>query len=437
MSDSPSPKNRARKLWILSAALMWTLVGLVAFSSCRRKTTEPAAQMKVPEATLAGQEIPAFSLTNVSGQAVTNKDLLGQPWVASFLFTQCTKECPAIAEKVEVLAKAFEGTNARFVTISVDPERDTPDALKSYCEARNIDQDQWLFLTGDEKEVESLVMEGFLQPMQGVVDKDTGNPDVLHSPRLVLVGADGRIVDTYNAMDASEVAKLRRKLKEVTSTQTPPEDGPGAGKSDVDEDSSDKNDEPQVVDDDAAKDEKPTDVEDFTLTSQDGKTITKKDLLGKPWVASFIFTRCAYTCPTITLAMKNLHDQLDDVDMQFVGITVDPKYDSPEVLKKYAEAYDSTSERQLFLTGDEKPVYRLITYGFRMYAREVLGEKRQPGFEVAHTNRVVLVDAKGKIVDDYLATNDAEMAKLKRVLQGRSKLGNSIFETDSSAVEAE
>lgn len=397
MSDSPLPGSRVRKLWLLSSTLLWVLVGLALFTAFRRDPTEPPAEINIPKATLAGHEIPTFSLTNVSGTAVTNEDLLGQPWVASFLFTQCTKECPAITEKIETLVKAFEGTNVRFVTISVDPERDTPDALRSYCESREIDPDQWMFLTGEQKEVESLVMEGFLQPIQAVVDKDTGNPDVLHSPRLILVGSDGRIVDTYNAMDSSDVARLRRKLKEVSA------------------------------------DVEPIAVEDFSLLSQDGETVCKQDLLGKPWLASFIFTRCAYTCPTITLAMKNLHDQLDDVDMRFVGITVDPKYDKPEQLKNYAEAYDSTSDRQIFLTGDEKPVFRLITYGFQMFARETVGEKRKPGFEVAHTNRVVLVDAMGRIVDDYLATNDADMAKLKRVLQGRSKLGNSIFETDESS----
>src|ERR1041385_416858 len=79
-------------------------------------------------------------------------------------------------------------------------------------------------------------------------------------------------------------------------------------------------------------------VPDFKLVDQNGKSFTKKDLSGKVWIADLIFTQCAGTCPMMTMSMVDLQKELAGSPIQFVSISVDPKHDTPEVLKKYAAA---------------------------------------------------------------------------------------------------
>ena len=166
----------------------------------------------------------------------------------------------------------------------------------------------------------------------------------------------------------------------------------------------------------------PPTIPDFSFEECMGGTFGLEDLKGRPWVASFVFTRCVLTCPQITLAMKKLHDRVieENPDVMFVTFTVDAEYDTADVLRKYSEAYEPDRSRWKFLTGDAEAIRQFIVSGFGVYVKENIGESRRPGLEVAHSNRVVLVDPEGAPVGKFLATNDAEMARLARILLGRA-----------------
>ncbi|WP_339742182.1 DUF420 domain-containing protein [uncultured Rubinisphaera sp.] len=159
-------------------------------------------------------------------------------------------------------------------------------------------------------------------------------------------------------------------------------------------------------------------VADFSLTERSTETITKQDLLGKPWVVNFIFTKCVMSCPTNTKAMMELAEKCKGTDVRFVTITVDPERDTPEQLKGYAEIYDADPEQWLFLTGDKAEIHRLIRESFLQIVEEREGDDRLLGYEFAHTDRVMHIDETGKIVGQYLATDPVEMATLARVLKG-------------------
>ena len=74
-------------------------------------------------------------------------------------------------------------------------------------------------------------------------------------------------------------------------------------------------------------------VGDFTLTERDGREVHASDLAGKVWIASFIFTRCTGPCPRVTATMMRLEEEFaDEADVRLVTFTVDPEYDTPEVL---------------------------------------------------------------------------------------------------------
>lgn len=155
----------------------------------------------------------------------------------------------------------------------------------------------------------------------------------------------------------------------------------------------------------------PEGINDFSLTERSGKTVTQDDLLGKPWIIGFIFTRCAGPCPKVSGQMSILQDKLEDEKIRLVTWTVDPDYDTPKVLRRYAKAFGA-KEGWLFLTGDKKKMYPYIKENFKMPVQEMTGKDRVPGFQVLHTTNLLLIDAKGVVQGAYNALDPAEMAAL-------------------------
>src|SRR5437016_9783336 len=108
-------------------------------------------------------------------------------------------------------------------------------------------------------------------------------------------------------------------------------------------------------------------VPDFAFIERSGQSVTRADLLGKVWIASVIFTRCVDECPLVSSHMARLQDVFAaEPDVRLVSITVDPAYDTPEVLTRYAQSFAAQPQRWLFLTGDKATIYRLVREGFRL-----------------------------------------------------------------------
>jgi cytochrome oxidase Cu insertion factor (SCO1/SenC/PrrC family) len=155
-------------------------------------------------------------------------------------------------------------------------------------------------------------------------------------------------------------------------------------------------------------------VPDFSLTERSGETVHRSDLLGKTWVAAFIFTRCAGPCAQVSGAMARLqHELANSPDVVLVSFTVDPEYDTPKVLTEYAKRYTADPKRWLFLTGKPDDVYRLIREGFKLTAQPNEGADRTPGNEVMHDTRLAVVDRKGEIRGYFQATDPEAVAQLE------------------------
>lgn len=163
-------------------------------------------------------EVPDFQLTNRDGRPVRLSDLAGKPWIADFIFTRCPASCPIMTTRMARLNEELESVDFRLVSISVDPEHDTPEALRRYAESFQA-PDRWLFLTGDRGEIHRLSREGF---KLGIDDNPPppapGEPPaepILHSTRIVLVDGAGRIRGYYNAFSDEDLEKLQRDLRDV------------------------------------------------------------------------------------------------------------------------------------------------------------------------------------------------------------------------------
>ena len=125
----------------------------------------------------------------------------------------------------------------------------------------------------------------------------------------------------------------------------------------------------------------------------------------------------------MTRDVSLLHNQVADAnpDFMFVTFSVDPKYDTAEVLKKYAETFQADHDRWKFLTGDEQEIHDFVRRAFALYVAPNLGETRRPGYEIAHTNRAVLINEDGIPVGTYLMTVPEDVVKLRRAIDGRDE----------------
>lgn len=179
-------------------------------------------------------------------------------------------------------------------------------------------------------------------------------------------------------------------------------------------------------------------VADFELTERSGKTIRKADLLGHPWVVSFIFTNCAGPCFKVTSAMRRLQDEfMADTDLRLVTLTVDPERDQPDTLTKYADGFQADKDRWLFLTDptqSKDKIYPLIWGSFLMLAQEATGEDRKPGYEFIHTNNVLLIDEQGIVQGKWLSTDEAEFDQLRREIKKRLKKPATAADAESEGL---
>ncbi len=158
---------------------------------------------------------------------------------------------------------------------------------------------------------------------------------------------------------------------------------------------------------------------EFTLTDQNGKRIALKDLRGKVLAIAFIFASCADTCPLLTAKMTGLQDRLGadfGPRVYFVSITVDPERDTPEALKRYAEAHRANPAGWAFLTGTPAEIREVASrYG--------IFYKKTPRGDVDHTFLTSLVDQSGTLRVQYMGIrfNPDDMLGDLRSLAGGAK----------------
>ena len=138
---------------------------------------------------------------------------------------------------------------------------------------------------------------------------------------------------------------------------------------------------------------------DFTLTNQDGQTITKSSLLGHTWIADIIFTRCAGPCPKITRQMSELQRAFAGDDrVRLLTLTTDPVYDTTARLMRYGERFGAQAARWWFLTGTKAQIHRLAVEGLKLAALETEPADRQAGADLfIHSTQFVLIDPEGRV----------------------------------------
>ncbi len=155
-------------------------------------------------------------------------------------------------------------------------------------------------------------------------------------------------------------------------------------------------------------------VRNFELMDHTGEPFTVADFKDRLTIVDFIFTRCKGPCPIMGAWMSELYDLYEGYEhIQFVSISVEPEYDTPEVLREYAEDLGVTDGRWLFLRGPIDTVKRICEEEFMLSADDLPG---------AHSTKFVLVDQQAQIRGYYSGTDEASINVLKshiKELSGR------------------
>jgi protein SCO1/2 len=157
-------------------------------------------------------QVPSFRFIDQAGAPFGSRELAGHVWIADFIFTSCPEVCPRMTEEMARLQASLRnrglGGRVQLVSVSVDPERDTPAKLAEYATRFHVDGALWKLLTGPQHDVEEAVVNGFKIGLQR--DDSAQDPfAIVHGTRFVLVDKKGAIRGYYDAADRAAIARLR------------------------------------------------------------------------------------------------------------------------------------------------------------------------------------------------------------------------------------
>lgn len=163
--------------------------------------------------------LPGFDLVDEQGEAFSREHLEGAVSVSDFIFTTCPDACPMLTREMAKLQQQIVGNPAlrevRLVSFSVDPETDTPEALREYAERYGADLERWSFVTGTRPALMELIQGGF--KLAVMENADAAGAPFLHSQKFVLADRQGRIRGYYDALEAADRRRLVQDLRRLVT----------------------------------------------------------------------------------------------------------------------------------------------------------------------------------------------------------------------------
>jgi protein SCO1 len=166
--------------------------------------------------------VPPFELVDHEGHELTEQALRGHPTIVDFVFTRCDTICPVISARMARLQEKLsdrEAASIQLVSISVDPNHDTPEKLAAYAAKLGARPDKWLFVTGPLGRIKRLV-EG---PFMGVINvtgvTTSGAPAISHSGTFILVDGELAIRGTYDSGEVARLDELMRDARRLARTR--------------------------------------------------------------------------------------------------------------------------------------------------------------------------------------------------------------------------
>ena len=163
-------------------------------------------------------------------------------------------------------------------------------------------------------------------------------------------------------------------------------------------------------------------IPEFSFINQDGEKICRTQMDGKLTIVDFFFTSCPSICPVMSKEMERVNDIFrDESKVQIMSISIDPEYDTPAVLKQYAEKHQAIPGKWNFLSGSKEETFSLARCGFILPALDGNGVPD----DFVHSDKFILIDELGRIRGYYSGTNredvDLLILETKVLLHGKSE----------------
>ncbi len=201
--------------WIVWGGL-GLLIAVIAAAYVRTELLRPPSPARGGAAGISGgsdsDELPVlstvsdFRLTNQFGETITRADLAGEPWVADIIFTRCPSICPQMTFQMGRLQQALGSDNpTRLVSITTDPEFDTPNVLQAYGERFAAEKGRWHFLTGSPTNLGALIRNDLklIAVEKPVAERTSVNDLYNHSILFAIVDARGRLRRVVHSTDTN------------------------------------------------------------------------------------------------------------------------------------------------------------------------------------------------------------------------------------------
>jgi protein SCO1/2 len=229
------------------------------------------------------------------------------------------------------LAEQFRGEEISFLSITVDPETDTPERLAEYAQGFQADANRWRFLTGPMSEIQLFAQRSFRIALERVT----------HTEKLFLIDRWGKVRDQFSWDDPEEIRRLAEVARQLIAETEPPLDATIATRNLMAGRPHNEEFTPVILD-------------EFFLTQANGSLLFSRDLLGEVWIGSVFFSSCPTHCVAQNRYLRDLQDRLGPRPVRIVSISTDPVIDTPQRLQQYAKDMEAQTNRWLFLTGQSK-----------------------------------------------------------------------------------
>ena len=188
--------EQQQRPWFRNPFVLYFAIGVILITAARLLWPEKSP---VPPSLI---DLPRWELTTQDGETFGSEDLNGTVYIASFFFTRCKTICPALTRSMRTLQDSLEEEGidldkVKLVSISVDPDHDSPEKLKEFAGVHGVDPARWTLLTGDRATIQTLLEKGFMVGMGELSEPTEGLFDIAHSAKFALVDRTGGMRGHY------------------------------------------------------------------------------------------------------------------------------------------------------------------------------------------------------------------------------------------------
>jgi cytochrome oxidase Cu insertion factor (SCO1/SenC/PrrC family) len=191
--------------WLLLLPMAWGCTKPAERAIDRPLASRPEAPQPVVEKVEGGAPAASFSLTDQRGEAFDSKSLRGRVWLGSVFFANCPGPCFRENQAIADLLREIDDPDLVAVSLTCDPDNDTPEVLRRYADRFEANADRWKFLTGDMAVIKKVANETFFLPAEVGV----------HSERGVVFDREGRLRGGYHLLQRDRVALLKQLILDV------------------------------------------------------------------------------------------------------------------------------------------------------------------------------------------------------------------------------